>query len=71
MNRKYESDSDYWTADDPGNLTYQPELSSKWISADGREMVLIWSDAMKNEQGRSHTVNYRWNQMRITIRLGI
>ncbi len=62
--------TDYWTADDPGNLTYQPKLSSKWISADGREMVLIWSDAMKNEQGRSHTVNYRWNQMHITIRLG-
>jgi len=59
--------TDYWTADDPRNLTYQPKLSPKWISEDGREMVLIWSDAMKNEQGRSHTVNYRWNQMRITI----
>ncbi len=62
--------TDYWTVDDPGNLTYQPKLSSKWISEDGREMVLIWSDAMKNAEGRSHTVNYRWNQMRVTIQLG-
>lgn len=32
-------------------------------------MVLIWSDAMKDEDGRSHTVNYRWNQMRISVRM--
>jgi hypothetical protein len=32
-------------------------------------MVLIWSDAMKNEEGKSHTVNYRWNQMEITLEL--
>jgi hypothetical protein len=61
--------TDDWTADDPANRTYQPKLSPKWISEDGREMVLIWSDAMKNEEGRSHTVNYRWNQMEITVRL--
>ncbi len=59
--------TDYWTVDNPKNRTYQPKLSPKWISADGREMVLIWSDAMRNEQGHSHTVNYRWNQMKITI----
>jgi len=59
--------TDYWTVDDPGNLTYQPKLSPKWISEDGTEMVLIWSDAMKDDEGHSHTVNYRWNQMRITI----
>ena len=59
--------TDYWTVDGPGNRTYQPKLSPKWISDDGKEMVLIWSDAMRNEQGRSHTVNYRWNQMKITI----
>ena len=61
--------TDYWTVDDPKNRTYQPKLSPKWISADGKLMVLIWSDAMKNEQGRSHTVNYRWNQMKITIQM--
>lgn len=59
--------TDYWTVDDPGNLIYQPKLSPKWISDDGRQMVLIWSDAMKDEDGRSHTVNYKWNQMDITI----
>ena len=58
---------DYWTVDDPKNRTYQPKLSPKWISADGKEMVLIWSDAMKNEAGRSHTVNYKWNHMKISI----
>jgi hypothetical protein len=59
--------TDYWTVDDPENLTYQPKLSPKWISKDGKEMVLIWSDAMKDKKGRSHTVNYKWNQIRITI----
>jgi len=59
--------TDYWTADDPRNLTYQPKLSPKWISADGEEMILIFSDAMKNEQGRSHSTNYKWSHMKITI----
>lgn len=59
--------TDAWTVDDPGNLTYQPKLSPKWISEDGRQMVLIWSDAMKDDAGRSHTVNYKWNQMNVTI----
>jgi len=53
--------------DSPENRTYQPKLSPKWMSADGRRMVLIWSDAMKNAAGQSHTVNYLWNQMAITI----
>ena len=63
--------TDHWTVDDPGNLTYQPKLSPKWIRDDGRRMVLIWSDAMKDENGRSHTVNYRWNQMDITIEIRV
>lgn len=58
---------DYWVADDPANRTYQPKLSPKWISESGREMTLIWSDAMKNAEGRSHSTNYTWNQMTITI----
>lgn len=58
---------EYWIADDAANRTYQPKLSPKWISEDGRQMTLIWSDAQKNDQGRSHTVHYTWNQMRITI----
>jgi len=60
--------TEYWTVDDSKNRTYQPSLSPKWISTDGKEMVLIWSDAMKNEEGRSHTVNYKWNHMKITIK---
>jgi hypothetical protein len=60
--------TDYWTVDDPKNRTYQPSLSPKWINPDGKEMILIWSDAMKNEKGKSHTVNYKWNHMKITIR---
>ncbi len=59
--------TDYWTADDEKNLTYQPKLSPKWISEDGKKMILIWSDAMKDEKGRSHSVNYLWNQMEIEI----
>lgn len=61
--------TDYWTVDDAKNRTYQPKLSPKWISNDGRKMVLIWSDAMKNEKGRSHSVNYLWNQMDIVIEI--
>lgn len=61
--------TDYWTADDKDNLTYQPKLSPKWISEDGKKMVLIWSDSMKNEEGRSHTINYLWNQMEITLEI--
>ena len=62
--------ADDWTVDDAGNRTYQPKLSPQWISGDGREMVLVWSDAMKNAEGRSHTVNYTWNQMCISLQLG-
>ncbi len=61
--------TDYWIVDDEKNRTYQPKLSPKWISEDGTNMVLIWSDAMRNEEGKSHTVNYRWNQMEITLEL--
>jgi len=39
------------------------------ISKNGREMVLIWSDAMKDSSGKSHTVNYRWNHMKVTIQI--
>ena len=61
--------TDYWTVDDKKNRTYQPKLSPKWISEDGKKMTLIWSDAMKNEEGKSHTTNYLWNQMDIEIQM--
>ncbi len=59
--------TDQWIVDNKKNRTYQPKLSPKWISEDGTEMILIWSDAMSNEKGQSHTVNYLWNQMNFTI----
>lgn len=59
--------TDHWTPDNAGNLTYQPKLSPKWMSSDGRQMTLIWSDAQRNAQGYSHSVNYKWNQMEIEI----
>jgi hypothetical protein len=55
--------------DSPDNRTYQPKLSPKWIGDSGREMVLIWSDAMRDPSGRSHGPNYTWNQMNVTIDL--
>ncbi len=61
--------TDYWIVDNEKNRTYQPKLSPKWISEDGTKMVLIWSDAMRNDEGKSHTVNYMWNQMEIEIQL--
>jgi hypothetical protein len=61
--------TDYWIVGDVNNRTYQPKLSPKWISDCGRKMTLIWSDAMKNEAGRSHAKNYVWNQMSITLEL--
>jgi hypothetical protein len=61
--------TDYWIVDHVKNRTYQPKLSPKWISEDGTDMILNWSDAMMNEEGQSHTVNYMWNQMKIRILL--
>ncbi len=61
--------TDKWIVDNAENRTYQPKLSPKWISEDGTEMILIWSDAMKNAKGHSHADNYLWNQMKINIRL--
>jgi hypothetical protein len=59
--------NEYWYADSEKNRCYQPKLSPKWISEDGSEMIFIFSDAQENEKGISHTVNYRWNQERITL----
>jgi hypothetical protein len=51
-----------WVADKPTNRLYQPKLSPKWISDDGRRMVLIFSDASDG-----HGYQYRWNQQEITL----
>jgi len=55
--------SDYFYPDDEDNRTYGFKLSPKWISEDGKKMVLIWSDA-----GNGHDTWYKWNQMEIEIK---
>ena len=60
--------TEYWITDE-NNLNYQPKLSPKWISEDGKKMTLIWSDAKEDENGDSHSINYLWNQMEISILL--
>lgn len=37
-------------------------INPKWISDDGKTMVLIWSDASDR-----HSTNYKWNQMEIEL----
>ncbi|MEX0745259.1 MAG: DUF4185 domain-containing protein [Phycisphaeraceae bacterium] len=54
--------NDNWYSDDPGNRQYQPKLSPKWISDDGRELVLVYSDARDG-----WTTNYHWNQQRLIL----
>ncbi|MEK6481800.1 hypothetical protein WJR50_29925 [Catalinimonas sp. 4WD22] len=54
--------SDYFYPDSEDNRTYGYKLSPKWISEDGKKMVLIWSDA-----GNNHSTYYKWNQMEIDI----
>jgi len=56
--------TDKWINSDPNARLYQARLSPKWISEDGREMYLIFSDC----QGR-WTKNYGWNQQKITLEL--
>ena len=59
--------TEYWKFENEDNLNYQPKLSPKWISDNGKDMTLIWSDAMKNSKGQSHDTTYLWNQMQIKI----
>jgi hypothetical protein len=55
-------ETDHWVGDNEENRLYQPKLCPKWISPDGREMTLVYSDACDN-WGR----NYRWNQQQIYL----
>jgi dipeptidyl aminopeptidase/acylaminoacyl peptidase len=61
--------ADHWVADDPRSRIYQPKLSPKWMSPDGREMVLIWSDAMPDTKGQTRNVHYTWNMMKISVEI--
>jgi len=62
---------DHWQpAGDQNERTYQPKLSPKWISDDGTEMVIIWSDAAYSWGKTDGKPNYyKWNQMKFTIEL--
>ena len=51
-----------WVFDHPDNRLYQAKLSPKWISNDGKEMWLIWSD----QRGNWRT-NYKWNARKFNI----
>jgi hypothetical protein len=51
-----------WVMDHPDNRLYQAKLSPKWISEDGKEMWLIWSD-----QRGSWRTNYKWNECKFKI----
>jgi hypothetical protein len=51
--------TEYFYCGDKKNRTYDPKLSPKWMSDDGKTMHLIWSDVH----------HYRWNQMKITIEM--
>ena len=51
-----------WYGDNERNRLYEPQLSPKWISDDGRTMYLVYSDARDR-----HSTNYRWNMQRITL----
>ena len=54
-----------WTADDPGNDMYQATLNPKWISSDGKEMYMMWSDRRDN-YSRSY---YTYTHQKIVIQL--
>jgi hypothetical protein len=51
-----------WVMDHPDNRLYQAKLSPKWMSDDGKEMWLIWSD----QRGNWRT-NYKWNACKFKI----
>lgn len=54
-----------WKVGEDMNRTYLPQLSPKWISEDGTEMYVVFSDA-----GKSHGPYYKWNMVKIKIALG-
>jgi hypothetical protein len=51
-----------WSGDSEDNRLYEPQLSPKWITDDGRTMYLVYSDARDR-----HSTNYHWNMQKITL----
>ena len=52
-----------WNAGDSVNRLYLPQLSPKWISKDGKDIFMIFSDAGR-DFGKK---NYRWNMQKIHV----
>lgn len=48
-----------WVADDRENDMYQATLNPKWISADGREMYMMWSDRRDNYSRAYYTYTHQ------------
>ena len=48
-----------WVADDPENDMYQAALNPKWISPDGREMYIMWSDRRDNYSRDYYTYTHQ------------
>ena len=59
--KQFHYEEDFYV-DRDANRTYGFKLNPKWISEDGKKMIMIWSDA-----GDNHSTNYKWNQMGIEI----
>ncbi len=51
-----------WKVGEEMNRTYLPQLAPKWISEDGTEMFVVFSDA-----GGGHGPYYKWNMIKIKI----
>lgn len=53
-----------WKVGEEMNRTYLPQLSPKWVSEDGTEMYVVFSDA-----GNSHGQYYKWNMVKVKLLL--
>ncbi len=61
-----------WGFDGKASRTYQFKLSPKWIEDNGRTLYLVWSDAGGRWDAGHYGHSdywYRWNQVKITLRL--
>jgi hypothetical protein len=56
-----------WVADDHENDMYQAALNPKWISSDGSEMYMMWSDR-SNNYGRD---KYTYTHQKIALQLNV
>lgn len=60
---------DDWIADSPENRLYQPKLVPLTKTDRPEDLMLVFSDAQSDADGRSHAVNYRWNEVRLHLEM--